>query len=274
MVVLLASLCAALSVAVLLSRPGAGRLQRVLPAGGARRTTARMDPARLACAMAGLALVLVVTWPLGIATGLVVALVGPVLLARAEPRAVREEREQLARDLPLLLDLLGACLAGGAPLPAAADAVAGAIPGPAGRRLAAVSAALAVGSPPVEAWAALGGPAEAGPPAAGGAGAGRTRRGGAAADGADPGGTGTEDPCTVAARTLGRAADSGAPVVGAVSRLAAEARAQSRADGEQRARRVGVLVVAPLGLCFLPAFVLLGVVPVVAGLAGPLLASF
>jgi hypothetical protein len=30
-----------------------------------------------------------------------------------------------------------------------------------------------------------------------------------------------------------------------------------------------VLAVAPLGLCFLPAFVLLGVVPVVAGLAGP-----
>jgi hypothetical protein len=36
----------------------------------------------------------------------------------------------------------------------------------------------------------------------------------------------------------------------------------------------GVLAVAPLGLCFLPAFVLLGVVPVVAGLAGPLLAGF
>ena len=42
---------------------------------------------------------------------------------------------------------------------------------------------------------------------------------------------------------------------------------------EQAARRVGVLAVAPLGLCFLPAFVLLGVVPVVIGLAGPLLAT-
>jgi len=270
----LAALCAALAVAALLARPGAGRLQRVLPAGGPRRTTPRMDPARPACAVAGLALVLVVAGPLGIAAGLAVALVGPVLLARAEPRVVRQEREQLARDLPLLLDLLGACLSGGAPLPAAAHAVAAAIPGPAGRRLAAVSAALAVGSPPVQAWAALGGPAEAGRPAPGRAVPGGTRRGSAAADGAGPGGAGTEDPCAVAARTLGRAADSGAPVVGAVSRLAAEARAQARADGEQRARRVGVLVVAPLGLCFLPAFVLLGVVPVVAGLAGPLLASF
>ncbi len=32
--------------------------------------------------------------------------------------------------------------------------------------------------------------------------------------------------------------------------------------------RAGVLIAGPLGLCFLPAFVLLGVVPVVAGLAG------
>ncbi|MCU1692975.1 MAG: hypothetical protein JWM64_2066, partial [Frankiales bacterium] len=59
----------------------------------------------------------------------------------------------------------------------------------------------------------------------------------------------------------------------AVARLAAEARASATARAEQRARRAGVLAVAPLGLCFLPAFVLLGVVPVVVGLAGPLLAS-
>lgn len=33
-----------------------------------------------------------------------------------------------------------------------------------------------------------------------------------------------------------------------------------------RVRRAGVLATAPLGLCFLPAFVLIGVVPVVIGL--------
>jgi hypothetical protein len=59
----------------------------------------------------------------------------------------------------------------------------------------------------------------------------------------------------------------------AVSRLAAEVRAERRSAAEQAARRVGVLAVAPLGLCFLPAFLLLGVVPVVVGLAGPLLRS-
>jgi pilus assembly protein TadC len=106
-----------------------------------------------------------------------------------------------------------------------------------------VAAALAVGSPPGEAWAALAG-------------------------------AGGDDVLGPAARALARAADGGAPVAAAVSRLAAEARADARARGEQAARRVGVLAVAPLGLCFLPAFVLLGVVPVIVGLAGPLLASF
>jgi tight adherence protein B len=35
----------------------------------------------------------------------------------------------------------------------------------------------------------------------------------------------------------------------------------------------GVLAVGPLGLCFLPAFLLLGVMPAIVGLAGPLLTS-
>ncbi|MDQ3055153.1 MAG: type II secretion system protein F, partial [Actinomycetota bacterium] len=34
-----------------------------------------------------------------------------------------------------------------------------------------------------------------------------------------------------------------------------------------RAQRAGVALMAPLGLCFLPAFVCLGVVPVVVGIA-------
>ncbi len=58
-----------------------------------------------------------------------------------------------------------------------------------------------------------------------------------------------------------------------MARLAAEARADRAARGQAAAERAGVLAVAPLGLCFLPAFVLLGVVPVVAGLVGPLLAG-
>jgi pilus assembly protein TadC len=39
------------------------------------------------------------------------------------------------------------------------------------------------------------------------------------------------------------------------------------------AERAGVLIAGPLGLCFLPAFVCLGIVPVVAGLAGEVFGS-
>jgi pilus assembly protein TadC len=179
--------------------------------------------------------------------GAALALVGPRALGRLEPQAVRTEREQLLADLPLVLDLLAACLAGGAALPAAAEAVGRAVGGPAGRRLVAVAAALAVGAPPADAWGPL-------------AGSGPGRR--------------DDDPYAPAARALSRAAEGGAPVAATVGRLAAEVRADARSRAEQAARRVGVLAVAPLGLCFLPAFVLLGIVPVVVSLAGPLLRSF
>ena len=215
---------------------------------GARAPATRVagratSPAAVACLLAGSACALVVPMPVGLVLGGLVLAAGPSLLGRLEPRASRDERTQLLAELPLVLDLLASCLAGGAPLPEAARAVAHAVPGPAGRRLGAVAAALAVGSSPPQAWRAL-------------------------AAGRD------DDPLAPAARALARAADGGAPVAAAVSRLAGDARAEARSRGEQAARRVGVLAVAPLGLCFLPAFVLLGVVPVVVGLARPLLASF
>jgi pilus assembly protein TadC len=44
-------------------------------------------------------------------------------------------------------------------------------------------------------------------------------------------------------------------------------RSTQRGDVEAAVRRAGVWVLAPLGLCFLPAFVCLGVVPLVLGIA-------
>jgi len=65
---------------------------------------------------------------------------------------------------------------------------------------------------------------------------------------------------------LARADQSGAPVAEAVRVLADEARRADRSDRLERARRVGVRTAAPLGLCFLPAFLLVAVVPTVIGL--------
>ena len=66
-------------------------------------------------------------------------------------------------------------------------------------------------------------------------------------------------------RAVGRAHDSGAPVGRAVHQLSEELRERLQADVEARARSIEVKASAPLGLCLLPAFVLLGVVPMVAG---------
>jgi hypothetical protein len=54
-------------------------------------------------------------------------------------------------------------------------------------------------------------------------------------------------------------------------RLAEDLRRRDRADVESRARSVGVKAALPLGLCLLPAFVLVGVVPLVAGSVSVLL---
>ncbi|MEV5339489.1 hypothetical protein AB0K93_13515, partial [Streptomyces sp. NPDC052676] len=70
------------------------------------------------------------------------------------------------------------------------------------------------------------------------------------------------------ARLLERADVSGLPAAGPAARLAADARAEWARSATVRARRAAVLVTAPVGLCFLPAFLAVGVLPVVIGMAG------
>jgi pilus assembly protein TadC len=226
------------AVVLLLVRPSArARLARVAPV---RRGTAAA-PAWLhqtAFALGGAAVGWYVGGVVGPLLGVAVLVVGPRLVSRLDD--TEDETAVLADQLPLALDLLAACLAGGASLGVAVEAVRDAMPGPCGQRLGRVAAALAVGSAQDEAFRALG-------------------------DDSGPAGS--------AARALARAAEGGTPVAGAVSRVAAEARRSAAAAAERRAKRAGVLAVGPLGACFLPAFVLLGVVPAVVGLASPLLAT-
>ena len=218
--------------------------------------------------MAGLALALLVTAPVGFVLGLAVGVGGPRLLRQLEPRQVRQEAAQLARDLPLALDLLAACLSGGAALATSVRAVADAMPGLCGRRFGQVAAAIAVGSSPAEAWSALAAVDPAVDPAGHPAGHHAGRLAGHRA------GHHVDNPVGAsAARALARAGEGGAPVAASVSRIAADARLQAAGRATEAARRAGVLAVGPLGLCFLPAFVLLGVVPAVVGLATPLLSS-
>jgi pilus assembly protein TadC len=66
-------------------------------------------------------------------------------------------------------------------------------------------------------------------------------------------------------RSVARAVESGASVSDAMQRLSDDLRQRSRGEVESRARAVGVKAAVPLGICLLPAFILVGVVPLVAG---------
>ena len=74
-------------------------------------------------------------------------------------------------------------------------------------------------------------------------------------------------------RLARRSASSGAALAGGIAELADESRHDAAHAAAAAAERAGVLIAGPLGLCFLPAFVCLGIVPVVAGLAGDVLQS-
>ncbi len=143
------------------------------------------------------------------------------------------EPDGAAARLPEAADLLAACLAAGATPVRAADAVGRTVEGPLGHALRRVAAEIRLGGDPAACWQRLA----------------------AVPDAAD------------LARWMARASTTGVPPVAAVSRLAAECRAARTRSASARARRAAVLATAPLGLCFLPAFLAVGVVPVVAGLA-------
>ncbi|MEV4758217.1 type II secretion system F family protein [Micromonospora sp. NPDC049559] len=197
----------------------------------------RPDLIRLAALLAGLAAALLLGGWTGPAAGIVVAVGCDRSLRRIETPAARERRLREGADLPLAADLLAAALRAGAPVDRAVAAVAEAVGGPLGERLRRVGRILLLGGGPEEAWSQLA-------PVAGG-----ERLGTAAV----------------------RSAASGAALAGALGRLADDLRADRATAAEADARRAGVLIVLPLGLCFLPAFILAGLVPVIVAVLGDVL---
>jgi len=159
---------------------------------------------------------------------------------RGESEASSEEQAEAriaAEQLPLTAELLAACLAAGSAPARAADEVGRSVGGPLGTRLIRAATELQLGAEPAAVWGRFG---------------------------ALPGGD-------VFVRSMERAGSGGAPAVESVTRLAAELRARASRAATTRARRAAVLVTGPLGLCFLPAFLAVGVAPVVMGLARSLL---
>ncbi|WP_325051954.1 type II secretion system F family protein [Streptomyces triticagri] len=174
--------------------------------------------------------------------GLVGLIVAYLVRRRLHGRDAAEgtaESAEAERQLPLAADLLAACVAAGARPVVAAEYVGRSLPGPVGRCLTRVAAELRLGGEPAEAWGRL---------------AAIPGRGAASL-----------------ARCLERAEASGAPAAEQVAGLAAECRSVWARAAIARARRAAVVMAAPVGLCFLPAFLMVGIVPVLIGLTGQIL---
>ena len=181
------------------------------------------------------ALLVLVGRPWAALAGVVLAPVVGAAVRRLETADERARALVVRRQLPEALDLVSAVLAAGRPPAAALALVADVTAPPLALDLRAVADRLAVSG---EVRAAL---------------------------------VELPDSLAVLGRALGRAEDTGAPVAGVVASAADDTRRDARAARREAGRRVGVRTAAPLGLCFLPAFLLVGIVPTVVALAGSLL---
>ncbi|WP_020526038.1 type II secretion system F family protein [Catelliglobosispora koreensis] len=162
-------------------------------------------------------------------------------------KLARPANVQAHRELAFAADLIAAALVAGATLDQALLRAAEVLPGPARQRILAVSHALRWGVDSTRAWDHL-------------AQEQKVRRTGLFQ-------TMREAPAAVAERRLSRAAKrsshSGAALAGALSRCADDLRDDAAHERQTASQRAAVLLVLPLGLCFLPAFLLSGLVPVV-----------
>jgi Flp pilus assembly protein TadB len=238
-----ATAAVALAAALLVAPGPVGAPRRVAravrPGAGAPPIEGPVVPSRLLPPLLGLAVAGSVAVLAGGPGGAVLAIGLGVGVALGWPRLAA--RRASPRPDPLseaaAWDQMAACLRAGLPLERAVRAVVPVLPAGAGDALGRVADLLVLGADPATAWApALDQPSTAG-----------------------------------LARAARRSARSGAAVAAVAEAHAADVRAEAADAMGARAERAGVLVTGPLGLCFLPAFLALGIVPVVVGLAGPLL---
>jgi pilus assembly protein TadC len=251
--VALAAVAAGCAVWAALSTSAATRRLRSLdaPASGRGRphTIAAPRPARIdanspatravvAVGAGGVVVVLVGGW-VGFVVGVLTAAGMHRFLRGLESAGDRRRSAAIVAALPMGATLLAACLRAGRPVEPSVAAVGGAIGGPLGEEFVHVAASLALGAPPAQAWQRL-----------------------------------LESPATARfARILVRTWESGAPLAETLESLAVACRATARAAAQQRAKAVGVQAAAPLGLCFLPAFVAVGLVPVIVGVVSGVVAG-
>jgi pilus assembly protein TadC len=139
------------------------------------------------------------------------------------------------------LDVFAACLTSGMTVAGAAAATASSAPHPLAVVLKRAADLLALGAEPATAWSH------------------RDRSGDQRLD--------------TLLRLARRSASSGTALADGVAELADQSRLDAGDAARAAAERASVLIAGPLGLCYLPAFICLGILPVVVGLAGDVLRS-
>jgi len=162
---------------------------------------------------------------------------------RPAPRD-RDITEKGLLGMAFSFDMLSVCLRSGMPVATAALVVASSAPLQLARILNRAGEMLALGAPASAAWTDTGAPD-------------------------DPG----YEQRQALTRLARRSADSGAMMAEGIASLAMQCRRDALDSAVATAERAGVLIGAPLGLCFLPSFVCLGIVPVVMGLARDVFSS-
>lgn len=223
---------------VLLVAPPAASGSGRRPAGPGRQPRRLVRPGPTSAALlVAVGSVVLVGGSTGVMVGVVLGVAARVVVPRLEGGEQRRRRDGLARQAPLTVDLVAACLASGAAPDAAVAAAARAVGAPTSEVLLPAVASLRLGADPAVVWHEV------------------ARVEGLAA----------------LARAVIRSHQSGAALSELLPRVADEVRAAARSRAEARIRTAAVRLTAPLGAALLPAFVLLGVVPVVASFVTALL---
>lgn len=165
---------------------------------------------------------------------------GAIWLSRRMPDEQAKQQRLMTAEFPLVLGFMALVVESGTPVRFAAQAVAQVVDEPNAARLRGVLARCDVGFSEAEAWRALSKDLVWGDVAA----------------------------------ELARCVETGAATGNTLRQAGAAASKTAAAAAIAQARGVGVSSTLPLVSCFLPAFLLVGVVPIIGGLIGGYMANF
>lgn len=224
------------------ARPGRlrGRALAATPTAARRGSASALRPLWL---VVGCGAVGAIGWALagaapGVVTAVLAATAGAVARRRTAGR--RAAHGDDTTEIAGCWQMLAACLEAGLPVSGAVLATAPWLTGAAGRDLRRVAGLLDLGADAVGAWRSV-----------------------------------EHRPALAPfARAAARSAGTGAALARVARAEATRLRAALSDVAQVRAQRAAVLITGPLGLCFLPAFLVLGVAPVVVGLADQALARW